>query len=268
MVVAMRTALDGDAGKMGEMKRLSQRFRRKELGAEPFLEQMVNLVGLEGLKTFFDDMVLLLAMNDAEQMPVAVELRRMYRAKQQAAARDVLTRRHFHREPAPAPAPQPAAASPAEAGAGAGAGTGRRPIHDGFDDLGGPGPSLAMDAQQFPGLSSSAPAQNRGGGGATTSGGGGGGGGGGGNLRWSGSGGGGMGSNPGRSNADDFPSLGGGASAAGDDYPTLGGGAGGPGGVGAAGWVGSTPAREDPMSIAALKKRGKKTKKGVVIRIA
>ena len=77
-----------------------------------------------------------------------------------------------------------------------------------------------------------------------------------------------MGSNPGRSNADDFPSLGGGASAAGDDYPTLGGGAGGPGGVGAAGWVGSTPAREDPMSIAALKKRGKKTKKGVVIRIA
>ena len=84
-------------------------------------------------------------------------------------------------------------------------------------------------------------------------------------MRWTGGDGRGGIVQPGRSSAEDFPTLGGGPSPGGD-YPALG-GAGTVGGP-KAGWVGSTPAREDPMSIASLKKRGKKTKKGVVIRIA
>ncbi len=260
MVAAMRTVLDGDAGKMGEMKRLSQRLRRKELGPEPFLDQMVDLVGLDGLGVFFEDMVVLLAVNDTEKMPVAAELQRLFRARQQAAARHVLTRRHFHREPAPAAA-ESAPSTEAEPP--------MRQTRDGFDDAGGPGPALPMDAETFPGLGGgaaafpglSSTAPHRG----SVPSHGGGGGGSGGNMRWTGGGGRGGIVQPGRSSAADFPTLGGGPSLGGD-YPALGGG--GAAGGAKAGWVGSTPAREDPMSIASLKKRGKKTKKGVVIRIA
>ena len=191
-------------------------------------------------------MVVLLAINDTEKM-LAAELRRLFRAKQQGAARQALSRRHFHREPTPvatAAVPSAEAALPT------------RQVRTGFDDAGGPGPALPMDAETFPDLGGGAAFPGRGAGS---------GGGGGGNLRWTGGGGISGLMQPGRSNAEDFPSLGGAASAGGD-YPALGGGGVPP--TAARGWVGSTPEREDPMSIAALKRRGKKTKKGVVIRIA
>ena len=249
MVSAMRTVLDGDAGKMGEMKRLSQRFRRKELGPEAFLDQMVDLVGLDGLGVFFDDMVALLAINDTERV-LAAELRRLFRAKQQGAARQALSRRHFHREPAPVAAAAVPSAETAPP---------MRQARTGFDDAGGPGPALPMDDESFPGLRAGAAFPGL----SSSDRSGGGGGDGGGNLRWTGGGGRGGLYQPGRSSAEDFPSLGGGAPAGGD-YPALGGAP----PASARGWVGSTPEREDPMSIAALKRRGKKTKKGVVIRIA
>ena len=76
MVAAMSESVQGDQVKLSAIKKLSQRLRKRQLGAEAFLEELTALAG-PGVGGFFSDLVLLMRVGDAsgDMAAIARELK-------------------------------------------------------------------------------------------------------------------------------------------------------------------------------------------------